>query len=81
MEISVNRVRIKLDEQEAIRTKNGFIIMHDGEPIEVENSEIEGLVTTGHGSDIDDICEALQRFRRTRCINRVSIMYSKNGKE
>jgi hypothetical protein len=71
----MNLIRIKLDKDEAIRTKSGFIIMNYGEPMEVEALEVEARIDN---SAINGCIEVLERFRGTRGIEKISINYDVN---
>lgn len=68
----MNLIRITLDKHEAIRTKSGYIIMKNGEPMEVEYLNIEARI---EGSPISGCIEALESFRGTRGIKSIDIKY------
>jgi len=82
MEAAFNKLRIHLDKDEAIKTNSGYIIMKEGKPMEVMNTQIEmlvlepELVTNGElkvESPIDSLKRTLDLFSGTVGIKGISI--------
>jgi len=69
-------IRINLDTNEAIKTKNGFIIMRYGEPMEVEASTIEARIDT---PTIGGMIDILESFRGTKGINSIDMSFKVNN--
>ena len=71
----MNRISISLDKEEAIKTTSGYIIMKDGNPMEVLNVNIEMLIDPYGENPIENIKAALDIFAGTKGIKSVNIKY------